>query len=101
MTPRTEAGRRLAAKANELWFQPNALAGANAMESATRLVRDAILAIEAEAAPPSGDDAPLAERLEALLPDALAAADTMDTDADDWIGSEYVIQLAAAIASRL
>jgi hypothetical protein len=43
----------------------------------------------------------LVEALETLLPDALAEADDAGSDADDWRGSEYVMRLAAGIASRL
>lgn len=48
--PRTAAGRALADLASALWWQPNRLAGANAMQSATRDVRAAIARIEDEAA---------------------------------------------------
>lgn len=47
--PGTEAGRRLWEKSAALWFQPNPLAGANAMRSASIEVKNAIPAIEAEA----------------------------------------------------
>ena len=50
LTPWTVAGRRLADRAAALWWQPNPLAGANAMQSATSDVRADILAIEQEAA---------------------------------------------------
>ena len=68
--PRTEAttaGRRLGDAASALWWQPNRLAGANAMHSATADVRAAIFAIEAEAARQALED--VAERVRALHPE--------------------------------
>ena len=71
--PRTGAGRALADRAVGLWWQPNPLAGANAMQSATREVHAAILAIEDEAAalaatPPLDDLSAAWAEAEAALP---------------------------------
>jgi hypothetical protein len=76
--PRTKAGRDLADRASEMWWQPNPLAGANAMQSATRDIRVAILAIEDEAAT---EAAPLDVELDRLA---------------DRLGSEWAAGAAPA-----